>query len=312
MRREDDAVEIDFLQVLGRRLRKARPRVLARAPGMVDAAGIGRQEAAAVDGEDLQVRQALENAVEDQAMQRDGGLQRVADDVGEVVFLEAPPLGEAVGMDHDEAAELLGLPPERLVLRRRQLVAVDVGEDLDALEAEVVDAEGEFLRRRRAVLQRHRAEAREAVRALVHEGGDAFVDDLRRLHRLFGPERVVALEGRRGDELEIDAHRVEDGDAVVHVRHRDGAVLVLLAVDRLRLIVRVPDHRDVGEGQVRLCEARGLRHRDVRVDVDRLRLDATLLGRGLAGGGGSVAVDGVAERGGVDDGMRHGTVLLRR
>ena len=59
-------------------------RIRARAPGMVDAARVAGQIAAAVHGQDLQVGMPLQHAVEDQVVQRDRRLQRIADDVVEV------------------------------------------------------------------------------------------------------------------------------------------------------------------------------------------------------------------------------------
>ena len=55
IRRENDGIEIDLLQVETRRLRQRPVRVAARAPGMIDPPGIGRQIAAAMRGDDLQV-----------------------------------------------------------------------------------------------------------------------------------------------------------------------------------------------------------------------------------------------------------------
>ena len=102
---------------------------------MIDAARIGGEIAAAVHRENLQIRVALQHAVEDQVVQRDRGLERIADDVVEIEAGEPLGLGEAVGMDHHQRAELLGLLPERREGRIGQFLAVDVGEDLHALEA---------------------------------------------------------------------------------------------------------------------------------------------------------------------------------
>ena len=43
MGREHDRVEIDFLEIAGRRLRQLAMRIRARAPGVIDAAGVGGQ-----------------------------------------------------------------------------------------------------------------------------------------------------------------------------------------------------------------------------------------------------------------------------
>ena len=125
--------------------------------------GVAREIAAAVHGEDLQVRVALQHAVEDQVVQRNRRLQRIADDVVEVEARQALGVREAVGVDDDQRAQLLGLLPERREGRVGQLAAVDVGQHLHALEAELGDAALQLLGRLVAVGHRHGAEALEAV-----------------------------------------------------------------------------------------------------------------------------------------------------
>ena len=136
VRREHHRVEIDLPEVAGRRPRQIAVRIGARAPGVIDAAGIGRQVTAAVHRENLQLGMPFEHAVEDQIMQRDGGLERVANHVVEIEAREPSAFGEAVGMNDDERAERLGRLPERRVLRLREFVARHVGQDLGALHAE--------------------------------------------------------------------------------------------------------------------------------------------------------------------------------
>jgi hypothetical protein len=51
---------------------------------MIDASGIATQVAAAVSSEDFKIRIPFKHSVEDQVMQRDRGLQAIADDVIEV------------------------------------------------------------------------------------------------------------------------------------------------------------------------------------------------------------------------------------
>ncbi len=79
---------------------------------MVDAARIAAQKATAVDRNDLEIGVPLKHAIEDEIVQRDRGLQRVADDVVEVEAGEASRLGEAIGMNEHHRAEFLGLLPE--------------------------------------------------------------------------------------------------------------------------------------------------------------------------------------------------------
>src|SRR5262249_31908747 len=55
MGREYDRVEINFLEIAGRRVRQVAVRIRARAPGVIDAAGVSGEIAAAVHGQNLQV-----------------------------------------------------------------------------------------------------------------------------------------------------------------------------------------------------------------------------------------------------------------
>src|SRR5262249_43872262 len=140
LRRKHNAVDIDLLEITRRRLRQVAFRVAARAPGMVDAARISPQKAATVDRDDLDIGVPLEHAVEDEIVQRDRGIERITDDVVEVEARKASRLGEAVGMDEHDCAELLGLLPERRESGVRELFAGYIGENLHAFELERCNA----------------------------------------------------------------------------------------------------------------------------------------------------------------------------
>ncbi len=118
--------------------------------------------------QNLQVGVPFEHAVEDQVVQRNGRVERIADHVVEVEAREPLGVGEAVGMDDDERAERLGLLPERGEVRLRELPARNVGQDLRAFHAERRHAALELVRRFRAVKQRHGAERDEAVGLARH------------------------------------------------------------------------------------------------------------------------------------------------
>ena len=68
--------------------------------------------------QNLQVGVPFEHAVEDQVVQRNGRVERIADHVVEVEAREPLGVGEAVGMDDHQGVELLGLLPEWRVIRR--------------------------------------------------------------------------------------------------------------------------------------------------------------------------------------------------
>ena len=73
-----------FLQIMRRRLRQVGVAVLPGAPSMIHAPGIASQITGAVRREDLQIRMALEHAVEDEVMQCKSRLQRISDHVVEI------------------------------------------------------------------------------------------------------------------------------------------------------------------------------------------------------------------------------------
>ena len=113
--------------------------------------------------QNLQIRMAFEDAIEDQVMKRDRGFERVADHIVEIEALESSAVGEAVGMDHHERAQRLGLLPERRVFRLREFAPGDIGQDLRALHAERGHATLELARGFRPVDQRHGAEGDKAI-----------------------------------------------------------------------------------------------------------------------------------------------------
>ena len=77
--------------------------------------------------------------------------------------------------------ELLAALPERLEAFGGEFLVADTRADLDAAEAEFVDAAIEFLDGEIGVLQRHRAETDEALGVILDLAGDAVIDDLARL-----------------------------------------------------------------------------------------------------------------------------------
>ena len=221
---------------------------------------------------------ALQHAVEDQVVQRNRRLQRIADDVVEIEAGEAPGVREAVGVDHDQHAEFLGLLPERREGGIGQLAAGDIGQDLHALEAELADAALELLGRLVAVGHRHAAEALEAVGLLGDELGDAVVDDPRRLHRDVEGKRVVALRRRRLDHLHVEAHGVEIGKPLLEAAAGDDVGLLLLA-ERARGGIGESHQRTCRGCKMGLHELSRTRHTDVGMQVDGAALGPDLAPR---------------------------------
>ena len=107
--------------------------VRAGTPGVVDPARISAEISAAMHGKQLQVRMAFKYPIEDEIMKRKSCFEGIADHVIEIVAGETPAFGEAIRMNDDERPKLLGLFPERRVLRRRKFGSGDISEHLGAL-----------------------------------------------------------------------------------------------------------------------------------------------------------------------------------
>src|SRR6266540_5451363 len=83
--RVHDGIEIEALERLCRRFGKLALRLLAHVPAVHEAPGLVGNKPAAMGEADLQRRIALEHAAENQACGGDGGIERIADQIGEVV-----------------------------------------------------------------------------------------------------------------------------------------------------------------------------------------------------------------------------------
>ena len=113
------------------------------------------------------------------------------------------------------------------------------------------------------------------------------VHHLRGFDRDIDRHRVIALVWRRHDELKVDAHRVEIGEALVVAGDPRADVLLLLLAQRFGRRVGEMRQRNRGHVEVRLDEGGRLRDRDVRMDVDGGALRPDLAPRlGVLAGGG--------------------------
>ena len=101
---------------------------------MVDAAGIGRQTAAAMGDNELEVGVGVQYPAEDQVMDGDSRVERIADHVDQVVVGEAPRLRKAGRMHEDQHAELFDPREDLAEALCREILAGNVGRDLDAAE----------------------------------------------------------------------------------------------------------------------------------------------------------------------------------
>src|SRR5262244_847598 len=258
LRREDQRVVVHRSEIFGRPLlqRDSRVHVGGDAQAVVRARGVRGEVAAAVGRADLQPREAIERALEDQVRERDGRVERIADRVREpAVALEA--LGQvrrALRMDEDQYAELLGLGSEPVKLRVGELVAGDARAHGGAAQAELLHAFLELLHREVRELERDRGERDEALRVLRAEAGERLVLDLDHLLDDIAlgpiPRRVNA------ERLHVDALRV----------HLTDAALTDFADSGSAMVVDFQPEQGVG-----------LRNHTVRVHVDHLDASAAHL-----------------------------------
>src|SRR5689334_12046885 len=133
---KDDGVEVELAvaQIGGGLLFRQRADAIRKAADHgIGAIGVGRQEAAAGGGADLEAGEAVERALIDQMRQRDGGLERIADRVGEeAAATEAAgwfQLARAERVHEDQHAEFLALRPEWMEARIGELLAGDAAAD---------------------------------------------------------------------------------------------------------------------------------------------------------------------------------------
>ena len=158
-------------------------------------------------GADLEAREAVERALEDQVRQRDRGFERVADRVGQEAVAGEPAarlqFAGAERVHEDQHPELLALRPERVEFRIGEVLAGDAAGDADAAEAEILDRMLDLLGGEIGVLQRRRREGDEAVGMAGAELDQLLVLDPDQLGRGVAlgavPERVDA------ERLDIDA-----------------------------------------------------------------------------------------------------------
>jgi 2-deoxy-D-gluconate 3-dehydrogenase len=268
---EHDSVEINLTQVGRRWQGQIAVRILPGTPRMIDAPGVGRQVAATMHSHELEVRKSCQRSTEDQVVQRQRRLQRIAEHVVEVEVRQPLPLRKAVGVKHDECAKLFGSGEEWPVSRIRQFLAVDIGQDLYTLQLQVRHDIVEFAHGQLRLLQRHASKAEKPVRLARAEFRDTVVGDAMRLSCDLGSEMIVALAGRRCDDLDIDAHPVEIAQAPVDGGHHLVDVFLLTGIDRLGRIVGEVTQRDAASIDMRLRDPGGFRHKDVRMDIDGRR-----------------------------------------
>src|SRR5882724_1152327 len=130
-------------------------------------------------------------------MQRKRRLERIAEYVVEIEVGEAIAVGKAVRMHHDECPEMFGPCKEGAEFWIRQFLAIDIGQDFDALQFQILHHVIELADREFWLLQGDDAEPDKAVglaRAIFRY---AIVGEtMRRLGDIW-IDRVITLRRRR-------------------------------------------------------------------------------------------------------------------
>src|SRR5262249_56810228 len=124
-----------------------------------------RRTATALGVGTLEARKTVERAFEDQLLQRDRCVERIADRVSEpaVAFEARVELGRALRMDEKDGAELFGLGPDRMVLGLGKALAQHAAADGGAAQALLLHRGLQLLERGLGILQRERREGADAV-----------------------------------------------------------------------------------------------------------------------------------------------------
>ena len=150
----------------------------------------------------------LQHAAEDQAGAGDGGVERIADQVAEIIGAQPVGAGDIAGMDHHEGVELFGRRPQRLKTRIVEILAADVGADHGAVQAELAHGAAQFVGRLVGRLHRQSGDAGKALRVFLDVPRDLVVLDRRRRD---ADRRLLAIEPslrRRGKQMHVDLGRI--------------------------------------------------------------------------------------------------------
>ena len=262
--------------------------------GVIEAAPIGRQIAAAMRDADLQFGEPFEVAVEDQLPDAQRGIQRMSDGVREIMVAHPADQAGAERMQENQNAEFLDAREEFFQARARQVDAPDIGAQLDPAKSQLADGAVQFGDRHAGVLQRHRTHAHQPVRMPCDEISDMIVDHMAAIARHFRRRRIDEVTGVGRDHLHVDAVAVHVGEAGIEIGQFRKVDLAALRLDAPGEIV------DMGIGIGCLAASGnagrlqhhgiGLRHHAVAVDVDGApafctagaRRRAAVVGRGAA------------------------------
>ena len=269
-----DGVKVKLLEVTRWRLADDGAAIRPRAMRVVHARPIVRQVATGMSQEYFQPRVALHHAIKNQMTDSDGGVEWIADDIVQIVLCQPFRRGEAIGVHEKRHAQLVHLAKELLQTQRWicQVLAVDMGVDLNAAQTKLFDGALQFNHGHVGVLQRHRANTDKAVWPLAGQMRDAVIDITCQLSAKGRFGEVVVLKGCGRDGLNIDAHVVHVGQPNGDVRQLRCPVTHLFGVDITRQLVG----KDEGHLLLTRVEHGGLLAH-FRIEVMAMHVDAQLL-----------------------------------
>ena len=160
---------------------------------------------------------ALEHAAEHQMVQRQRGVEWIADYVVEVMITHSLGIGKAQRVHENHRFQLVGFGEEFFQTQAwvGEVEAIYIGVDFDSAQTEFFYCVLEFLYRQFGVLQRDRTQAHEPIGMSCHHIRDAFVYLAREFcaHAWFGEIKVVV--GSRRDDLYVDAHSIHVAQALL-------------------------------------------------------------------------------------------------
>ena len=171
------------------------------------------EESAAVRRANFKTGKFIQRAFKDQMRQRDGGVERIADGVGQpaVAAKTLGQLGRALRMDEQQHAEFFGLGPHRMKLRISEFLAGHAAADGRTAHAKFFDRMLQLLHREIGRLQRQRGKTHKAVRMPCAQFRQRFVVDF---HHFGGKVALKVIPMRvDADRLDIDALLVHFADA---------------------------------------------------------------------------------------------------
>ncbi len=113
-----------------------------------------RQRTSTVREDDPQIRVTFEHTAEDEPRPSQRRLDRVADQIVQVVAAHPFYADDVVWVDQNHQPQLFGPLPERVQRGIVQLDAIEIRRDLDAAQAKLFDCPVQLLQRRPDILQR--------------------------------------------------------------------------------------------------------------------------------------------------------------